>query len=169
MKKKNTYQEFMDFVDELVKKLLILMMMCLVACVLLQVVGRYVPFIKPFSWTEEIARWMLVWLSFLGASHIAKSSSYIRVDFFVNIMPQGVKKVVNTISKLVMLAFTGWFAYKSFIVFTTVSTHEVGPTTQLPMLLVRSSMFIGMAITFLQMLSAGGLMLLDPEEEAASV
>ena len=169
MKKKNTYQEFMDFVDEVVKKLLILMMMCLVGCVLLQVVGRYVPFIKPFSWTEEIARWMLVWLSFLGASHIAKSSSYIRVDFFVNIMPQGVKKVVNTISKLVMLAFTGWFAYKSFIVFTTVSTHEVGPTTQLPMLLVRSSMFIGMAITFLQMLSAGGLMLLDPEEEAASV
>lgn len=168
-KKRNGFQEFMDFVDSVAKKLLIFMMICVVVCVLLQVVGRYIPFIKPFSWTEEIARWLLVWLTFLGATHIAKTSSYTRVDYFVNKLPPKGKKLVGIFDKLCMLGFSGYFAFKSLIVFTTVSTHEVGPTTQLPMLLVRSAVFTGMAITFLQMLSAGGLLLLDPEEEAESV
>lgn len=167
--KKNGFQEFMDFVDSLVKKLLIFMMMCVVCCVLLQVLGRYIPFIKPFTWTEEIARWLLVWLTFLGASHVAKASSYTRVDYFVNKLSPKAKKYVGIFDKLCMLAFSGYFAFKSLIVFTTVSVHELGPATQLPMLLVRTSVFVGMAITFLQMLSAGGILLLDPDEEADSV
>ena len=44
-KKRNAYQEFMDFVDSVVKELLIFMMICVVLCVLLQVAGRYLPFI----------------------------------------------------------------------------------------------------------------------------
>ena len=39
-KKRNAYQEFMDFVDSVVKELLIFMMICVVLCVLLQVAGR---------------------------------------------------------------------------------------------------------------------------------
>lgn len=167
--KKNAYQEFMDFVDHLAKILLIVMMMCVVLCVLLQVMGRYIPFIKPFPWTEEIARWLLVWLTFLGASHVAKESSYTRVDYFVNkLSPKG-RKYLGVFDKLCMLGFSGYFAVKSLIVFTTVSTHEVGPTTQLPMLLVRSAVFVGMVLTFLQMLSAGGIFLQEPGEEAESV
>lgn len=167
--KKNGYQEFMDFVDSLVRILLIAMMACVVLCVLLQVIGRYIPFIKPFSWTEEIARWLLVWLTFLGGSHVAKSSSYTRVDYFVEkLSPKG-KKYLGIFDKLCMLGFTGFFAFKSLIVFTTVSTHELGPATHLPMLLMRSAVFIGMIITFLQMLSAGGIFLQDPDEEAESV
>ena len=168
-KKRNGFQEFMDFVDSLAKSLLIFMMACVVICVLLQILGRYLPFIKGLSWTEEIARWLLVWLTFLGASHIAKTSSYTRGDYFYNKLSPNGRKYLGIFNKLCMLGFSGYFAYKSLIVFTTVSTHEVGPTTQLPMLLVRSAVFTGMTITFLQMISAGGILLLDPEEESESV
>ena len=147
-KKRNAYQEFMDFVDSVVKELLIFMMICVVLCVLLQVAGRYLPFIKPLPWTEEIARWLLVWLTFLGASHIAKSSSYTRIDIFTSKMSPKVQKVISVISKLCMLGFVGVFAAKSLIVFTTVSVHEKGPSSQLPMLLMRSAVFVGMIITF---------------------
>lgn len=53
-KKRNAYQEFMDFVDSVVKELLIFMMICVVLCVLLQVAGRYLPFIKPLPWTKKL-------------------------------------------------------------------------------------------------------------------
>ena len=168
-KKRNAYQEFMDFLDSVVKELLIFMMICVVLCVLLQVAGRYLPFIKPLPWTEEIARWLLVWLTFLGASHIAKSSSYTRIDIFTSKMSPKVQKVISVISKLCMLGFVGVFAVKSLIVFTTVSVHEKGPSSQLPMLLMRSAVFVGMIITFLQMLSAGGIFLTDPEEESETL
>lgn len=165
LKGKNGFQKYMNFIDFLIQKLLIFMMICVVICVVLQILGRYIPFIKPFTWTEEIARWLLVWLTFLGASHIAKSSSYTRVDFFVNKMSPQVRKIVGVICKLCMLSFTGYMAYKSLFVFTTVSTHELGPSTQLPMLILRSAVIVGMTVTFLQMISAGGLFLLNPEEE----
>ena len=168
-KRRNGYQEFMDFVDGLCKKLLIAMMIMDLACVLIQVVCRWIPSIKTPSWTEEIARWLLVWLTFLGASHIAKTSSYTRVDFFVEKMSPKVKRAVGVFSKVCMLAFSGFFSYKALVVFTTVSVHEKGPSTQLPMLLMRSAVFVGMIITFLQMISAGGIFLEDPEEEESSV
>lgn len=158
-----------EVVDSVVKELLIFMMICVVLCVLLQVAGRYLPFIKPLPWTEEIARWLLVWLTFLGASHIAKSSSYTRIDIFTSKMSPKVQKVISVISKLCMLGFVGVFAAKSLIVFTTVSVHEKGPSSQLPMLLMRSAVFVGMIITFLQMLSAGGIFLTDPEEESETL
>lgn len=100
---------------------------------------------------------------------IGKSSSYTRIDIFTSKMSPKVQKVISVISKLCMLGFVGVFAVKSLIVFTTVSVHEKGPSSQLPMLLMRSAVFVGMIITFLQMLSAGGIFLTDPEEESETL
>ncbi|MBO5570046.1 MAG: TRAP transporter small permease [Clostridia bacterium] len=168
-KRKNGYQKFMDVIDKIVEALLIAMLIAVLVCVWLQVSGRYIKVVRPFPWTEEIARWLLVWLTFLGASHVAKTSSYTRVDFFVKKMSPKVQKVIGIIDKLFILCFSGWFAYKSFRVFTTVSTHERGPTTQLPMIIMRAAVFIGMGISFLQMLSSGGIHMIEPEEEEQSV
>lgn len=168
-KKRNDFQFFMDFVDKLVENVLIFMLISVLCCVWLQVLGRYLPFIKPFPWTEEIARWLLVWLTFLGASHVAKTSSFTRVDFFVRKTSKSIQKGLGIFTKICILAYTGWFSCKSLIVFTTVAVFERGPTTQLPMLLMRSAVFVGMAVTFLQMLSSGGIYLEEPEEEGSSV
>ena len=167
-KKRSDFQLFMDFLDSLFEKLLIFMLIAVLICVWLQVLGRYISIVKPFPWTEEIARWLLVWLTFLGATHVAKSSSYTRVDFFVAKFPAKLQKVVGIFDKCCMLAFTGWFAYKSFVVFTTVSTHELGPTTQLPMIIMRAAGFTRMGISFLQIISAGVLLLLSQEDEEMS-
>ena len=168
-KKKNGYQKFMDVIDKIIEALLLAMLIAVLVCVWLQVSGRYIKIVRPFPWTEEIARWLLVWLTFLGASHVAKTSSYTRVDFFVKKMSPKAQKAVNIFDKLLILGFSGWFTYKSFRVFTTVSTQERGPTTQLPMIVMRAAVFIGMGITFLQMLSSGGIHMIEPEEEEQTV
>jgi len=168
-RKRNDFQQFMDFFDKLVETVLISMMCGVLICVWLQVLGRYLHFVKPLPWTEEIARWILVWLTFLGASHVAKTSSFTRVDFFVKKASPKVQEIIGIFNKLCMIGFTGWFTYKSFTVFTTVSVHELGPTTQLPMLIMRSAVFVGIGITCLQMLANGGIYLEAPEEEEQSV
>ena len=163
-KKRNTFQEFMDFVDVIVMKICTVLMLLMVVFVLLQVVSRYcLPF--SLSWTEELARFTMLWVVFLGASHIAKASSYIRVDFIVEKLPVAMKKGVLIFSKLVILASALCVAYYSFKVFTATGViGEVSPSVQLPMIIPRSSMIIGLTLVCLQGLSAGGLILLPNEE-----
>lgn len=45
-----------------------------------QVLGRYVPFIPRPLWTEEISRWLLAWMVFLGASIALRRSDHFVID-----------------------------------------------------------------------------------------
>lgn len=163
-KKRNLFQEFMDFVDVIAMNLCILLMFLMFVLVLLQVVSRYfLPF--SLSWTEEMARYMMLWLIFLGASHIAKASSYIRVDFIVKKMPIKAQKALNVLAKAAILAVSGYFTYLTFTVFTATAVNEVSPSMQIPMIIPRFSLVIGFALVCLQALSSGGFILLPNEEE----
>jgi len=46
-----------------------------------QVISRYV-FQSPISWSEEIARLAMIWLTFLSASFVAAGHQHIAVDLF---------------------------------------------------------------------------------------
>lgn len=163
-KPQGVVREFLGFVDLIVKWLCIAMMIFMVVSVLLQVVTRYV-LSMPVSWTEEIARFLLIWIAFLASSHIARTSSYIRVTFFTERYSPKVQQGINIVCKLIMLGFTGFFVIQSFSVYTTVVANEVAPVMQIPMIIPRSALFIGQGLAFCQMLAAGGLVLLSPEEE----
>ena len=58
------------------------------------VVGRYV-FNSGFVWAEEIVRYQIVWLVFIGASVAARKGIHIGVDALVQVMPEGLRKVVR--------------------------------------------------------------------------
>ncbi|MCI8558772.1 MAG: TRAP transporter small permease [Lachnospiraceae bacterium] len=168
IKKRNLYQEFMDFIDNIVKWICIILLGGMLFTAMLQVITRHV-FPHPLSWTEELARYMMLWLIFLAASHIAKASSYIKVTFLVDKMPEGVRKILLVITKLIILVTAGYFSWNCLDVFTTTSVNEVSPAMQISMQIPRFSLVIGFILIFLQALAAGGLTLLPNEEEEENI
>jgi tripartite ATP-independent transporter DctM subunit len=54
----------------------------MVAVVFLQVTNRYV-FNNPLSWTEEVARFIFVWITFMGALLALKTKAHIGVNSFM--------------------------------------------------------------------------------------
>lgn len=56
-------------------------LVAMIVVILIQIIFRLMG--NPLSWTEEVARWMLVWATFAGASYAFKNGGLIRVDFFV--------------------------------------------------------------------------------------
>jgi C4-dicarboxylate transporter, DctM subunit len=60
----------------------------------LQVISRV--FGSSFSWTEEMARILLIWVSFLGAFLGLKSKEHIRVTSFLNRFSPGTQMAVST-------------------------------------------------------------------------
>lgn len=65
--------------DAVLSRALILLMVCLVGAVLWQVISRYI-FSSPSSWTEELARFLLIWISLLGAAYAFRSGMHLALD-----------------------------------------------------------------------------------------
>lgn len=65
------------------------------------------------SWTEEIARYFLVIVTFLGASMGARRNSHIHVEFLYRYLPQAVGRALSTfvdIARVLFLAYASWLA-----------------------------------------------------------
>lgn len=65
--------------DVVLKNVLMLLMVALVASVSWQVISRYV-FASPSSWTEEVARFLMVWIGLLGAAYAFRTRAHLGLD-----------------------------------------------------------------------------------------
>lgn len=65
--------------DRTLGAVLVVLMAALVLDVLWQVFSRFI-LRDASSWTEELARYLLIWLSLLGAAHAAGSRMHLAVD-----------------------------------------------------------------------------------------
>ena len=70
-----------DIVDNINKKLTIVIVSVMAIVVFLQVLFRYALHL-PLFWTEEFARYCLVWASLLGAGIALKRGEHIAVTLF---------------------------------------------------------------------------------------
>ncbi len=78
-----------------------LFLAAVVALVLIGVVARYVLSIS-LPWAEEVARMMLVWLTFGGAAAATFRMTHIRVDTIYGRFPEGRGRVVLEIVGIVL-------------------------------------------------------------------
>ena len=64
------------------------------------------------AWTEEIARYLLIVVTFLGASMAVRRNAHIQVEFLYMWLPGKVKRVLATVVDLVRILF---FAYATWL------------------------------------------------------
>ena len=96
-------------IDEKIMKavdlLIIVLMASLVVMVFFQVLNRFILHI-PAAWTEEMARYNFVWVSFYGAVKASRTGTHLSVDILVEtIKSEKKKKIVNLISSLFVIVF----------------------------------------------------------------
>ena len=64
------------------------------------------------SWTEEIARYLLICTVFVGASVSVRKNTHIHVDIFYRFMP---RRMARTLSTFVDAFRIGFFAYAAYL------------------------------------------------------
>lgn len=72
-------KQLISAVDECFKAFLALLIATMVLCVCWQIVSRYF-FNDPSQWTEELARFLLVWIGMLGASYAYHKKMHLGLD-----------------------------------------------------------------------------------------
>lgn len=66
----------------------------IVAIIAAQIFVRYI-FGKPFSWAEELASLLLIYLTFLTADIVYKDKGHISIDYFINFFSQRARSGVT--------------------------------------------------------------------------
>jgi TRAP-type C4-dicarboxylate transport system permease small subunit len=72
-------QKLTNILDAILKPTLIALVVLMVAAVSWQVISRYV-FSSPSSWTEEVARFLLIWIGVLGAAYAFRTGMHLGLD-----------------------------------------------------------------------------------------
>ncbi|MBW1711914.1 MAG: TRAP transporter small permease [Deltaproteobacteria bacterium] len=91
-----------------------------------QVFLRYVAN-SPLFWSEELTRYLIVWLTFLGASLGIRHQGHIAIKFVNELIPAAWRKPINLfletliIAYLVLLVWLGIKVVKVFMVFKSAA------------------------------------------------
>ena len=88
----------------LVEGLLLLMMVVLCADVFLGVFSRYV-LRSTFTWYDEIARLLFVWIVFLGAAVGVRQAGHFRLHLVIDRFPPGLRRAAETLGVLAIMLF----------------------------------------------------------------
>jgi TRAP-type C4-dicarboxylate transport system permease small subunit len=79
------------------------------------VVARYV-FGQAVSWTEEVPRYLLIWISFLGAAACVAKREHVGFDILFNALPERIRRGLGAFIGLLIFGF-GWIVLRYGVVF----------------------------------------------------
>lgn len=133
-----TYSLIMDRIHWVLSHLLSLLLGLLVAIVTLQIAGRLLPFIPYMLWTEEIARFLLTWLVFLGGAVGVKEHSHFLVDIFPLVRSKALQIIWDLFIVLGMATVAMIFSVRGYK-YAAVLVHDISDIAQIPMIWVGAS------------------------------
>lgn len=114
--------------------LTVIIVICLALMVLMvfgNVVMRYA-FNSGIAMSEELSRWLFLWLIFLGASIAVHEQSHMGSDMVMDLLPPKVQRVAMVIGQLLML-WTTWLLLKGSWAQTMINLEVLAPVSELSM------------------------------------
>ena len=125
---------FQRYMNQTLNWLLISVMAFLVIDVIWGVFTRYITG-EQAKWTEELARYLLIWVSLLGAAVGFRSKSHLGIDLFVNALAPEVRRWVTFLAYIAVLFFAGviFIFGGSLLVHNTFAMQQTTPALGIPM------------------------------------
>lgn len=124
-----------------------------------QVIARFV-FHSPFFWTEELARYSYVWLSFIASMAVMNTRSHITVELFDSRLSRLGRLIVNCIGYAAVVIAGVLLAVGSL---STVIDRSAGhsPALGIPTSLLYGVVYLAVVVMALHALGAIGRLVAD--------
>ena len=139
-----------NFEKYLITSALLVMSLVLI----LQVIMRYV-FRSPFVWSEELARYLLIWLSMMGTSLAVRESRHISVDFLPVVFGPRSYALFATIAHIGNLIFCIlmiWYAVP--VIIRLAAIGQLSPSLGIPMWMIYAAVPVGLTFMMLRTIQA---------------
>ncbi|MDD3937113.1 TRAP transporter small permease [Rhodoferax sp.] len=145
-------------VQKLIGRYCQLMTMIIVICLgvmVLMVFGNVVmryAFNSGIAVSEELSRWLFLWLIFLGASIAVHEQAHMGSDMVLELLPAKLQKVAVVVGQLLMLWAT-WLIFSGSLAQTKINWEVQAPVTEFSMAWVYSTGVVFSVSTGLMLLS----------------
>ena len=120
-------KKVIDTFCRLLEALMVLMLALMVLLVFGNVVLRYA-FDSGITVSEEVSRWLFVWLTFLGAVIAIKEHGHLGTDMLVARLPKAGKKICLIVGHLLMLYVT-WLLFDGSLAQSKINWAVEAPVT----------------------------------------
>jgi len=100
---KNLLRKALDVLDKINAAICALLVFGMLVVVLLQIITRL--FGHSFSWTEELSRYIMIWIGILGGSLALRKGEHASVRFLIENLNAKALHIVNIIGLLMILGF----------------------------------------------------------------
>ncbi|MFD1416593.1 TRAP transporter large permease [Oceanobacillus jeddahense] len=152
------WKKFLTFIDRRFEEILIVSgFLIFIILINLQVINRYLlPFLdigNITTWTEELSRYLFIFVSFLGASLAIRKRESIQVSVIINQFPKSVQKALHLANMLFMFYFSYMMVMNGFqLISFQIETQQTTPALSIPMAFPYSAIPIGFALIMIRLI-----------------
>ncbi|MGN7479248.1 TRAP transporter small permease [Solibacillus silvestris] len=95
--------KIVEGINKIVHGVLIVLMVVLVVSVFCQITFRF--FDYSIAWTEELSRYSMIWMTFLGAAYALATRAHIGMELLVERTQGIIKQILIVVAAIVSLVF----------------------------------------------------------------
>ncbi len=133
-------QKILIFLDNLLEMIIFIIFIALVLTVALQIVSRFAP-IGPYIWTEELSRFLFIYIVVVSCGLAIKSKEIINVDLIFMAMSKKIAMIFKIFLNLISILFTSIMAFYA-IEFAEIGLFQTSSALGLKMSYMYYSMFM---------------------------
>ena len=145
----NCVGRVVQVVDKIMEAFSALILGGMTLFIFVQVLARYV-FKSPLAWSEEGARFLFIWMTFIAGYVGARKGQHIGVELIQNLFPETVRKGMKVLCDLISIGFFIMVLYYCCAQWDKLSA-QTSPALKLPMAFVYLGMMLGclgMAVSY---------------------
>jgi TRAP-type C4-dicarboxylate transport system permease small subunit len=124
-------RKIIDAYHQLLTWLMVATVAILIIPVTIQIVSRYTQLIPAYIWTEELSRFLFIWMVMLGAMIGIREHSHFEVDVWPELRPRA-NALLRIVSHVFVLIFALVFVYWG-IKFVQFGWYQESELAELPM------------------------------------
>jgi TRAP-type C4-dicarboxylate transport system permease small subunit len=138
--------------DHLEENLLFCALAFSVFLIFFQVVMRYV-FGRSLSWSEEMARYLFIWYTWIGTSLAVRKRRHIRIEILADFLKAKAKLRLELFVLLVWALFSAFLAFKGVQIGKFLfGSNQTSPALEIPMVFAYAAVPVGCVLMFLRLL-----------------
>ncbi len=143
-------KKFEDYFLAANRWMLIIMLAVMSVIIFTNVVLRYTTN-QSIEWAEEVARHMMIWLTFIGCGPVLRYGGHIAIDNLQDSLPSKVAQALRALIALLITCFCVfciWFGLD----YMDRTQYQITPATQISIAWIYLALPLGMAMTLVHWL-----------------
>ena len=97
---------------------------------------------ESIEWAEEVARHLMIWLTFVGAGPVLRYGGHIAIDNLQDALPRGLAVALRVVVALLLTGFFGFMVWYGWL-YMQRTLFQLTAVTQIPFAYIYAAMPIG--------------------------